>query len=64
MRKENPVRFDKVVLGVGKERTPIDLAKTIGATVREKEKEALSHPPTPRQPPPLLSQRKSSSVSM
>ncbi len=64
MRKENPARFDKVVLGVGKERTPIDLAKTIGATVREKEKEALSHPPTPRQPPPLLSQRKSSSVSM
>ena len=62
MRKENPARFDKVVLGVGKERTPIDLAKTIGATVREKE--ALSHPPTPRQPPPLLSQRKSSSVSM
>ena len=64
MRKENPARFDKVVLGVGKERTPIDLAKTIGAGVREKEKEALSHPPTPRQPPPLLSQRKSSSVSI
>lgn len=63
MRKENPARFDKVVLGVGKERTPIDLAKTIGAGVREKE--ALSHPPTPRQPPPLLSQRKSiSSISM
>ncbi len=64
MRKENPARFDKVVLGVGKERTPIDLAKTIGAGVREKEKEALSHPPTPRQAPPLLSQRKSSIVSM
>lgn len=64
MRKENPARFDKVVLGVGKERTPIDLAKTIGATVREKEKEALSHPPTLRQPPPLLSQRKSSSVKI
>lgn len=63
MRKENPARFDKVVLGVGKERTPIDLAKTIGAGVREKE--ALSYPPTPRQPPPLLSQRKSSSsISM
>jgi hypothetical protein len=64
MRKENPARFDKVVLGVGKERTPIDLAKTIGVTVREKEREVASHPPTPRQPPPLLSQRKSSSVSM
>ena len=62
MRKENPARFDKVVLGVGKERTPIDLAKTIGAGVREKEKEALSHPPTPRQAPPLLSKR--SSVSL
>lgn len=27
MREENPARFDKVVLGVGKEKTPIDIAK-------------------------------------
>lgn len=59
MRAENPARFDKVVLGVGKERTPIDLAKTIGAGVREKE--ALSHPPTPRQSTSSLPRRSSSS---
>lgn len=66
MRKENPARFDKVILGVGKEKTPIDLAKNIGAGVREKEREALSHPPTPRPSSPSLSKRSSisSSISM
>jgi hypothetical protein len=68
MRKENPARFDKVVLGVGKERTPIDLAKDIGAKVNKaKQEEALSHPSTPRPSSPSLSKRSSSissSISM
>jgi hypothetical protein len=68
MRKENPARFDKVVLGVGKERTSIDLAKDIGAKVNKaKQEEALSHPSTPRLSSPSLSKRSSSissSISM
>ena len=49
MRKENPARFDKVVLGVGKERTPIDLAKDIGEKVNKaKQGQALPHPSTSR----------------
>jgi len=65
MRKENPARFDKVVLGVGKERTPIDLAKDIGAKVNKaKQEEALSHPSTPRPSSPSLSKRSSISSSM
>jgi len=65
MRKENPARFDKVVLGVEKERTPIDLAKDIGAKVNKaKQEEALSHPSTPRPSSPSLSKRSSISSSM
>lgn len=61
MRKENPARFDKVVLGVEKERTPIDLAKDIGAKVNKaKQEEALSHPSTSRPSSPSLSKRSSS----
>ena len=60
MRKENPARFDKVVLGVGKERTPIDLAKDIGAKVNKtKQEEAPSHPSTPRASSHSLSRRSS-----
>jgi len=67
MRKENPARFDKVILGVGKEKTPIDLAKNIGAKVNKaKQEESLSHPSTPRPSSPSLSKRSSisSSISM
>lgn len=60
MRKENPERFDKVVLGVGKERTSIDLAKDIGAKVNKaKQEEAPSHPSTPRASSHSLSKRSS-----
>ncbi|HJK88563.1 MAG: hypothetical protein LF888_01485 [Candidatus Megaira endosymbiont of Mesostigma viride] len=62
MRKENPARFDKVVLGVGKERTPIDLAKDIGEKVNKaKQGQALPHPSTSRTSSPSLSKRSSTS---
>lgn len=73
MRKENPARFDKVVLGVGKEKTPtgkaqtpIDVAKGMGAKIEEnREKEALSRRSTSLQPRPSVGrQSSSSSISM
>lgn len=37
MRKENPARFDKVVLGVGKEKAPIVASKRLSAVEQAKE---------------------------
>lgn len=72
MRKENPARFDTVVLGVGKEKTPtgkaqtpIDVAKGIGAKIEEnREKEALSRRSTSVQSPPSVTRRSSTSSSI
>jgi len=62
MRKENPARFDKVVLGVGKEKTPVDLAKDIGEKVNQaKQGQALPHPSTSRTSSLSLSKRSSTS---
>lgn len=72
MRKENPARFDTVVLGVGKEKTPtgkaqtpIDVAKGMGAKIEEnREKEALSRRSTSVQSPPSVTRRSSTSSSI
>jgi hypothetical protein len=55
MRKENPARFDKVVLGVGKEKAPILASKRLSAVEQAKEISThISHPKPPLAPPPLL----------
>ena len=55
MRKENPARFDKVVLGVGKEKAPIVASKRLSAVEQAKEISThISHPKPPLAPPPLL----------
>jgi len=72
MRKENPARFDTVVLGVGKEKTPtgkaqtpIDVAKGMGAKIEEnREKEALSRRSTSVQSSPSVTRRSSTSSSI
>ncbi len=55
MRKENPARFDKVVLGVGKEKAPVAVSKELSAVEQAKEISThISHPKAPLAPPPLL----------